>query len=321
MKLRASRELEEANPGIPFGDVVRRKSTTSKRKRDSTMEAGPSASSGSAPNAPTRSTSDNAEPVSLTDTPESKFARLATGAERSATAGDNNDQADADTYNYLFPDTSSTEWSRFASGQPMQQGRGDMAFPGSPLGAVREAYPHQYPAFSQEQQQAAIRGMFPLGGPAYSGQAPMWGPFGAMTGDLSGFGLTLPPGGMGAQGDSQTMSSLAGPSGAGGDPNYAASHASVPFSSSRQTQRSDQSQVQVPGRASAMPDISARDQQKLKMAVTMMVQSKGVTDGPLMSADEIQERMRVQRDLVESFQEDDGLRKRIEPMQVSWNLP
>jgi hypothetical protein len=293
VKLRASRELEEANPGIPFGEI--RRKSMSKRKRESPAEGGSSLAGGA------RATG-SAQAESHQNTPEPKIAKLSSSR---PTQMDTDNYAD--TYSYLFPisDGPNPDWSRYAAG-PQQQNVDPslQPFPGSPLGPIRDSQMQQYNAYTQEQQAQAARGMFPLGGSMYSPQMPMWGPFGAMSGDLSGFGLTLPP--QPGQAVPQSMASMAGPSGMGGGANYP-SNPLMGLS-------------QPPGgrnTSSAQPDLSARDQQRLKVAVTMMVQSKGVTDGPAMSADEIEERMRVQRQVIESFKEDDGLRKRIEPMQVS----
>lgn len=208
----------------------------------------------------------------------------------------------AETYSYLFPDSDTPDWSRYV---PPQQGNNVATFPGSPLQMRDPNDPNSVQHYQQFNQEQAARGMFGLPMQMYSPQMSMWGPFGAMSGDLSGFGLTVPPG----QAVPQALSSMAGPAptaGAGLD--YAAQHPPTA----------------VPGpsgsgiiRPSATPDISLRDQAKLKQAVTLMVQSKGITDGPTMSAGEIEERMRAQRAVVESFKEDERLRKRIEPMQVS----
>lgn len=295
VKLRASREQEEANPGIPFGEIKRKPANAqSKRKRDSMAEGLGSSSLGPG---------DTAHEGSASHTPDYKpAAKVARPIEAQPEITNY-----GDTYSYLFPDAnSSTDW-RY---QPNDQS-GNAPYPASPLGQYRDQSADQQQQQQQQRSQQQYnfqdpqgpRGMFPLGGPMYQPQGNMWGPFGAMTGDLSGFGLTLPPG----QAIPQVMSSLAGQAApGGGERSYAMDHAPTSVSAP-----SSSGPI-----ASATPDLSDQDQQRLKQAVKLMVQGKGVTDGPTMSAQEVEERMRVQRNVIDSFREDEVLRKRIEPMQV-----
>lgn len=274
--LKASKELEEANPGIPFGEIKRKPTlttATTKRKRDSTADAGPSTGSG------TRQTFDSApnsgKSVSLNDTPEAK------PIQQSNTRQSNPEQSNyADTYNYLFPDQPGNDWSRYPAAPYKPQ---NTQYPVSPLGSVRNL-PAQS-ASGTPGYQESMREMYQSGGGGGGGgggQNWMWGAFA----DLSGFGLTTPGPGNGLD----------------------------PYANYQATGSRD-----LPG-VSAMPDISAQDQAKLRRAVAMMLQTKGVTDGPAMTGEEIQERMNAQRELVSSFSEDEGLRRRIEPMQVCFRI-
>jgi hypothetical protein len=286
INLKATREMQEANPGIPLGEIRRRTSTsTSKRKRAS-MDV---------------SQRDEFEPTPRdTETPEASSAGPSRSKENTAVpsaskrAKEEEESAPApsssqpftDNYAYLFPDLES-----YANPPRTETGAG-WNFPTS--------QPHNYfdPSARNLMTDPYERGYWPgLMSQGTFGGAP------TPQANMTGFGVTVPASDFHQR---QTMSSLAG--GAAQPPNqasiasYAASYPAQPPTAA--TAMSTPPALSTPDKS----DLSDSDRQRhLRQAVAKMTRSqKTTTEGPTFTPAEVEERIQLQREVMQNLDETGG---------------
>ena len=261
VNLKASKEMEEKNPGVTLGEIKRK--TPHKRKRDDD---------------PTRKDNGTGSAMqSGTNTPEpiNNLSSLRT----EAIAATN--PAAPDSYSYLFPSYDPGWAARGSAGQAAPGPMPDF----SNMGQM--PFPYGMPPPTPEQLRM------------YGMPSPMYPPWNTPFGDFGGFGLTVSGQGQGTMPYPMPMPMDNAPGPSNGS-----------------------QQVKAPGPAVSIPGPSEASgpgkdgEDRVREALTRMMHSKGLSDGRNMTAEEVDERVRVQKDLMEALKEDEGMRKRTEPFQL-----
>lgn len=286
INLKATREMQEANPGIPLGEIRRRTSTsTSKRKRAS-MDVSQRDEYEPTPRDTETTEASSAGPSrSKENTAAPSASKRAKEEEERAPAPSSSQQV-TDNYAYLFPDLES-----YANPPRTETGAG-WNFP--------TPQPHNYfdPSARNLMTDPYERGYWPgLMSQGTFGGAP------TPQANMTGFGVTVPASDFHQP---QTMSSLAG--GASQPPNpasiasYAASYPAQPPTAG--TALSTPPALSTPDKS----DLSDSDRQRhLRQAVAKMTRSqKTTTEGPTFTPAEVEERIQLQREVMQNLDETGG---------------
>lgn len=214
LALKASKELEAANPGLPMGDVRRKPKETGKRKRnDSTVESESPASVSLRKDSHERSTrktvqgSGASTPDHPSKSKDNNKADVPTTTATTTAAADKDQSTEPNQlfggYDYFFPDL---EAFASSSSQQLPQGPGQFAPPGMPSMLTPG---RQYPPLPQFQQSPAGMPQYGMGNGQVRSGMP-WSPgvqqgsFAAYPysglqgyyggpGTNTGFGLTVSP--------------------------------------------------------------------------------------------------------------------------------
>jgi hypothetical protein len=261
INLKATREMQEANPGIPLGEIRRRASTT-KRKRNSADKAQEgseqTANTSQTPDAPT-SAPPSSEPLN--------------SAKRSRPEPAGSPPAPVDNYAYLFPDLDT-----YANPPRTDTNAGwNFMFPQSTLfdpssrNLVSDPHGRGYwPGLMYQSSLAGAAGHHP---------------------NFTGFGVTVPAP------QSQPLSSLAGGAALPPGPpvNYAATHPPAAPTS-----------LSTPERAGMTEEERQRHLREAVAKMTYSGSQKQTSVGLAMTAEEIEQRRMVQRELIQSMEEAGG---------------
>ncbi|WWD16612.1 hypothetical protein CI109_101040 [Kwoniella shandongensis] len=282
VNLKASREMETANPGLKMGEPRRRSSSTFKRKRgnspdDNGRQEGPSSSG-----------------------PSAGGSSSTQGAGAIGQKSNNERTPISEEFTYLFPDldgmmiVSDAYGAHNAprSGPVAQQGESSSASGGPPpLPPPRmesqEGHRHGY---AQQLMHDTAKGPQPYPNQQYNAQPATY-----PNSDLSGFGITIPA----SSAVEDPMSSLAGPSSASSQTQagYAQKHAHI-----------------------LTTDVGLADderQKQLTAAVHSITHNDNTSfDGPGMTAAELAERRRQQDQLMKTIEQGDRSDRKMEAMQL-----
>jgi hypothetical protein len=294
--------MEEKNPGVTLGEIKRKQQH--KRKRDDDP-AGPSR----------KDTGGSASAMaSGTNTPE-PLQNIATLKTESIAA---TNPAPIDSYSYLFPSydpgyfrgATAGQGSGSAPGQGYdgtggpgqgQGGQGQMPYP--------YGMPPPTPAMADQMRMYGMNMNMGMGMPS-----PMYAPWNAAPfGDFGGFGLTVPGQGSGLTPFMAPGEPMPGKpaGGMGGGPASGAGPGAAGVNNGQTGQRDQPAPSRAPSAGA-----SSNGDDRVRQALTAMMHSKGLADGRNMTAEEVDERVRVQKDLMEALKEDEGMRKRTEPFQL-----
>ncbi|KAK8861477.1 hypothetical protein IAR55_002298 [Kwoniella newhampshirensis] len=279
VNLKASRELETANPGLKMGEPRRRSSSTTKRKRGMSTDDDVRQNAGSSGGPSAGGAATTMGSSSLVEEPSAR------------TKSTNANTPASEEFTYLFPDLDSMlivsdsfgdpTFSRTANGPSSRQQMPRM----SPMDGHRHGYAqHLMPdAITEGDRQAQIN--------YYGGQSSAY-----PNGDLSGFGLTIPP----TTVIENPMSSLAGPS------------------SSSQTQGGyAQKHAHILTTESSIPEVDRQEQmRKTVQSITAHESTRTSFDGPGMTAAELAERRRQQAQLMKTIEQGDRGDRKMEAMQL-----
>ena len=312
VNLKASKEMEEKNPGVTLGEIKRKQ--PNKRKRDD-ESVGPGGPSRKEPGSAMASGTNTPEPLR----PVGSLKTESIAATNPATM---------DSYSYLFHPYEAgysrpgeVQGAGPAAGQQYGQGLGGQ----QNQGQGQMPFPYGPPPNSAMADQMRMYGMSPSGamnmgmGMGMGGMgmpSPMYAPWNAAPfGDFGGFGLTVPGQGSGLTPfmppvDAQLGSSSSAAVGAGSGNGRVSEGARQP---PVQAQQGDNLTRARDGRSQSQ---GKDNEDRVRQALTAMMSSKGLADGRNMSAEEVDERVRVQKDLMEALTEDEGMRKRVEPFQL-----
>lgn len=293
LTLKASKEMIEANPGLPLGQVKRKASVSasaSKRKRDDGTH--------DTPNDLDLHSNSNSTPGGATERYSAKEEPSASGP-----SGSHAGNQESNNYDFFFPDLEAMANGRYPAPPAV------MNSPYNPF-AQQSQFPFGAapgfggwpagPSGTQDQQQQQQLPYQPQ--PYGMG----YGQNGQNQANFSGFGLTM-PGQMGVPGPGQgNLFNQAGPSPQ--QPNTDVNRPGPgPGPSTSTTVRNDESNS----------DSMTEKSRRLKEAVASLTEGdRRVLEGNPMTPQEMQERFKVQEKLMSSLPDGDQNNRMLEAMQV-----
>lgn len=338
LTLKASKEMEEANPGIPLGQVKRKASLTasaSKRRRDGTEFDGDH-------DHHSNSTPGGSGAIKTDQQPDNLNSASVGGAVSSnQQQQQQQQQQQATNYDFFFPDLEAMANGRYptpsaAGPGPTPAGGGGPGPTTSPFNpyAQQSQFPFgaapgmggwgmnlASPMIQPDQNQGYGMGMgmgMGLGMGMGMGMPMGYGFNGGNQANFSGFGLTMPGGpGPGGQGN---LFSPGGNQGAQQSAGAGTGSSSAPASTGPQ-------QSQLPGAGGAAlakgsGDAAAEKSRRLKEAVASLTEGdRRVLEGNPMTPQEMAERFKVQEKLMSCLPEGDQNNRMLEAMQVSFACP
>lgn len=329
LTLKASKEMIEANPGLPLGEVKRKASVSasaSKRKREDGTHDTP-----------------NDYDQHSNSTPGGAGERYPkdehTAGGSTSQPGNGHGNQDSANYDFLFPDLEAMANGRYPTPQVMTSPYNPFAqqspFPfaptpgyggwpvSGPSDGSQDPNQHQHQHQQQQQQQQPYPPQ-PYGMGMGIGMG--YGQNGQNQANFSGFGLTM-PGQMGAPGPGQgNLFNQPGPSSSIPPPNTNTNPNQNLNSNPNPNPSSDPTSKETnqpgPSRVGNDPagesDSMSEKSRRLKEAVARLTEGdRRVLEGNPMTPQEMQERFKVQEKLISSLPDGDQNNRILEAMQVS----
>lgn len=316
LTLKATKEMEEANPGLPLGEVKRKASTNAsgaKRRRDGT---------GTAEHETEHELHSNSTPGGAEKRFKEEPSLSGTAAGPSGSQSQQPQQAT--NYDFFFPDLEAMANGRYPPAMagspynPPNQQSGFPFFSGPGLGgwAVQQGQ-------NMSDQPPNNQNYGPGMGMGMGFAVPMgYGPNGQNQANFSGFGLTVPGGSgnghMGGQpGQGNLFPGNGNGNGNGNNGNNAQSGYS-PASNISGAGQANQNQAGPSRSGSGSNEPMTEKSRRLKEAVASLTEGdRRVLEGNPMTPQEMAERFQVQEKLMSSLPEGDQNNRMLEAMQVS----
>ncbi|WVQ78739.1 hypothetical protein IAT38_000826 [Cryptococcus sp. DSM 104549] len=292
INLKASRELENANPGIKLGEPRRKTSSAVKRKRDEEQETPAS------------------EPPEAGPSRGKSKGKSTSGEPLKRTKSDTDMRAGpSDEYTYLFPDL---DGILMGAGNEYDDPSIQRFDPSAQLQQSQQIQQRAAQSQSAQRQEYGQR--------AYSPNVSSTGVNFAPYPDISGFGLTLPPH-VGPGGPLLNSGGGVGPSGLGqsGEPSSERMHPGPVDHAPSPPLQEYNPQGRSQGPPPPMPRSAGHSHQEQLVRDTIDTMTRDGShpfDGPGMSASERNERRIAQESLIKSIEEYNPSDRKLEAMQL-----